>query len=88
MAVQTGWLGGGGVHQIPLPEIASINDKITTQQGGATGTPYYDIELTLGNGTKVTLGRTVRDKHETEWIVQEMRRLAGLQAKSNTAGMA
>jgi hypothetical protein len=88
VAVQSGWLGSGKTHQIPLQEIASINHKISAQQGGATGTPYYDIELTLRNGIKITLGRAVREKPEAEWIVQEMRRLAGLQAKSLTAGMA
>jgi len=36
----------------------------------------------------LTLGRTVRDKHETEWLVEEMRRFTGVQAKSMTAGMA
>jgi hypothetical protein len=88
LTVQSGLLGGGKVRQIPLAEIESISDRITAQQGGATGTPYYDIELSLRDGKKVTLGRTVRDKHETEWLVEEMRRLAGLQAKSMAAGMA
>ncbi len=88
LTVQSGLLGIGKVRQIPLAEIESISDRITSQQGGATGTPYYDIELSLRDGKKVTLGRTVRDKHETEWLVEEMRRLAGLQAKSMAAGMA
>jgi hypothetical protein len=88
LTVQSGLLGVGRVRQIPLAEIESISDRITSQQGGATGTPYYDIELSLRDGKKVTLGRTVRDKHETEWLLEEMRRLAGLQAKSMAAGMA
>ena len=85
--LQAGLLGGGKVRQIPLSEIASINDRITSQQGGGTGTPYYDIVLTLRDGKKLTLGRTLRDKHETEWLLGEMRRLAGVQPKSMTAGM-
>jgi hypothetical protein len=88
LTVQSGLLGGGKVRQIPLAEIASISDRITSQQGGATGTPYYDIELSLRDGKKITLGRTVRDKHETEWLVGEMQRLAGLETKTMTAGMA
>jgi hypothetical protein len=88
VTVQSGLLGGGTVQRIALSEIASIGDRITSQQGGATGTPYYDIELTSRDGKKVTLGRSVRDRHETEWLVQEMRRLAGAQAKSAAAGMA
>lgn len=88
LTVQSGLLGGGKVRQIPLAEIAAISDRIAAQQGGATGTPYYGIELSLRDGKKVTLGRTVRDKHETKWLVEEMRRLAGVQAKSMAAGMA
>ena len=87
LSVQAGLLGGGKVQRVALADIASIGDRITSQQGGATGIPYYDIELTLRNGKKLTLGRGVRDKHETEWLVAEMRRLAGVQAKSMTAGM-
>jgi len=87
LTVQSGLLGVGKVRQIPLAEIETISDKISAQQGGATGTPYYDIELNLRDGKKVTLGRMVRDKHETKWLVEEMRRLAGVQAKSMAAGM-
>lgn len=80
VTLQTGLLGGGKVQRIALSEIASISDRITSQQGGATGIPYYDIDLTLRDGKKLALGRSVRDKHETEWLVEEMRRLAGVQA--------
>jgi hypothetical protein len=88
LRLQSGLLGGGKVQQIALSDIASISDKITAQQGGGTGTPYYDIEMTLRSGKKLTLGRTVRDRHETEWLVSEMRRLTGLERKTMTAGMA
>ena len=88
LTLQSGLLGGGKAQQIALSDIAAISDKITAQQGGGTGTPYYDIEMTLRDGKKLTLGRTLRDKLETEWLVSEMRRLAGLEQKSMTAGMA
>jgi hypothetical protein len=78
VSIQSGLLGGGKTQRFPLAEISSITDKIRAQQGAATGTPYYDIERTLRNGNKVTLGQTLRNKHETDWLVQEMRRLAGL----------
>jgi hypothetical protein len=84
--LQDGFLGGGKVKQIPLSDISSITDRITSQQGGGTGTPYYDIELTLRDGEKLTLGRTLQDKHETTWLVGEMQRLAGLPRKSMSVG--
>lgn len=88
MTVQAGWLGGGKIRRIELSEIATISDRITAQQGGGSGTPFYDIELRLHSGEKITLGHTVRDKRETEWLVGEMMRLSGVQTKSMTAGMA
>jgi hypothetical protein len=82
--VQSGLLGGGKAQQFPFAEISSISDKIRAQQGSSTGIPYYDIELALRDGKKITIGQTLRDKRETEWLVQEMRRLAGL-AQSTSA---
>ena len=86
LRVQSGLAGGGKIQQIPFSEISSISDRITAQQGGGTGTPYYDIELTLRSGKRVTLGRTLRSKQETEFLVSELQRLTGLQAKSVAAG--
>jgi hypothetical protein len=88
LTLQSGLLGGGTVQQITFSDIATITDKINGQQGGGTGTPYYDIEMTLRDGRKLTLGRSLRDKRETEWLMSEMRRLTGLDKKSMTAGMA
>jgi hypothetical protein len=88
LMLQSGLLGGGKVRRIAFADIANISDKITAQQGGGTGTPYYDIEMTLHDGRRLTLGRSVRDKHEVEWLVSEMRRLVGLKEKSAAAGMA
>lgn len=84
--VQDGLLGGGRVRRFALSEITSITSAIKSQQGGGTGTPYYDIELTLGTGKKVTLGRTLGNKQEVDWLLEEMRRLTGLQAKAAAAG--
>jgi hypothetical protein len=85
--LQAGLLGGGKVTQITFADIASIGSKIRAQQGGGTGTPYYDIELTQKNGRKLTLGRTLRSQQETEWLVEEMRRLTGIQARAAAAGV-
>jgi hypothetical protein len=88
LTLQSGLLGGGKVRRIELADIANISDKITAQQDGGTGTPYYDIEMTLRDGRRLTLGRSLRDRHEVEWLVTEMRRLAGLKEKSAAAGIA
>jgi hypothetical protein len=87
LSLQAGLLGRGSIHQIPLSEIVSVNSKINAQQGGSTGVPYYDIELTLRDGKKQTLGSTLQDKKEVAWLVQEMQRLIGPQQKGVAAGM-
>ena len=86
MTLQSGYLGSGSNRRIELPDIANITDRITAQQGGGNGTPYYDIEMTTRDGKKLTLGRTLRDKQETEWLVSEMRRLAGVKGMGAAAG--
>jgi hypothetical protein len=86
LLLQSGLLGGGKVREIGLSEIASITDRIGAQSGNGTGTPYYDIELNLTNGKKLTLGRSVRNTHEVEWLVREMSRLAGVGDRKMTAG--
>lgn len=85
LLVQDGLLGGGKVRRYALSEITSITSAIKSQQGGGTGTPYYDIELTLRTGKKVTLGRTLGNKQEVDWLLEDMRRLAGLQPKAAAA---
>jgi hypothetical protein len=84
--VQAGFLGGGKIRRFALAEVSSITSSIKSQQGGANGTPYYDIELNLRTGKKVTLARTLKDKLEVDWLVEEMRRLTGLLAMGTTAG--
>jgi hypothetical protein len=88
LLLQDGYLGGGKIRRIAFAEIASITSAIKSQQGGSTGIPYYDIELTLRSGKKLTLGRTLRNKQEVDWLIDEMRRSAGLQGKAATAGKA
>ncbi len=87
LMLQSGLLGGGKARKIPLAEIASITDKIGAQMGGGTGTPYYDIELRLRDGKKLTLGRTLRSKHEAEWLVNEMNQLVSGKGKTMTVGV-
>jgi hypothetical protein len=88
LRLQAGLLGGGKVQEFRTADIQAITDKISSQQGGATGVPYYDIEMQMKTGRKFTLGRTLRNKRETDWLVQELRRLAGLELKKMVAGSA
>jgi hypothetical protein len=75
------------VQQFSCADIESITTKITAQQGGSTGTPYYDIQMALrGRTMNITLGRTLRNKHEADWLVEEMQRLAGAKPKGMFAG--
>jgi hypothetical protein len=83
---QSGLLGGGKVREIALSDIASITDRIGAQSRNGTGTPYYDIEMNLPNGKKLTLGRSVRDQREVEWLISEMSRLVGIGERKMTVG--
>lgn len=85
LLVQDGLLGGGKIRRFAFAELASIGSKIASQQGGATGTAYYDIAVRLQNGRKVTLARTIRNKQEVDWLIGEMQRLTGLQPKAAAA---
>ena len=85
LLLQDGFFGGGKVRQFAFSETVSISSAIKSQQGGGTGTPYYDIELNLRSGRKVTLGRTLKNKREVDWLVAEMRRLTGLQPRAEAA---
>jgi hypothetical protein len=85
--LRSGVLGGGKVQEIQAAQVTSIQAVISGQQGGAAGTPYYDIQFWLADDRKVIAGKTVRDKHEVEWLVSEMKRLIGLgKPKTMAAG--
>jgi hypothetical protein len=85
LLVQKGWLGSGKTTTITAAEIADLHTKITAQQGGATGTPYYSLEAVLNTGRSVILGENVRNKEEAEWLAAEMRRIAGIKPKAMAA---
>ena len=84
--VRSGILGGGRMQEIACGQVAKVQTAITAQQGGASGTPYYDIQLVRTDGTQVTLGRTVRDKNEAEYLVAEMQKMIASQAAPAFAG--
>jgi len=89
LSLQDGLLGGGKIQQFSCADIDSITTKITAQQGGAAGTPYYDIQMAVrGRTLPVALGRTLCNKHEADWLVEEMQRLVGTKPKAMSASSA
>lgn len=86
LILEDGFLGNGKRRRFAFAEIASIGNTIKGQQGSAAENAYYDIELNLRSGKKVTLGRTIRNRQEADWLVEEMGRLAGLPPKAMSAG--
>jgi hypothetical protein len=72
--VQSGLFGGGKWREYSKSQVLDIQAVITAQQGGSSGTPYYDIRLLQTEHQNVTLGRTIRDKDEAEWLVAEMKK--------------
>lgn len=85
LRVRSGLFGGGKWQDVSLSEIAGIDIAIRSQQGGRNGTPYYNIELIQANGRKITLGETIRDKQEAEWLASEMRTHLGLKPRFASA---
>jgi hypothetical protein len=83
--VQSGLLGGGKWREFPKSQILDIQALITAQQGGASGTPYYDIRLLQTEHQNITLGRTIKDKDEAEWLVNEMKKALQLRAAAAAA---
>ena len=83
--VRGGLLGFGPKHVVSCSDVTDIALKIGMQTGGASGTPYYDIQLSYANGRKLTAGSGVRSKQEAEWLVAEMKRAMGLREKAEAA---
>ena len=84
LQVRSGLLGSGKTQAIPFTEIAKIQTAITAQQGGGSGTPYYDIQLIRTTGMQVTLGKTVCNKHEAEALALQMQSLILAKSQSMT----
>ena len=78
VTLRTSLLGFASSRQVTFSDIAYIQARITAQQGGSTGTPYYDLQLVRKDGPTITLGSALADKHEAEWLVADMSRLVGL----------
>ena len=60
---------------VPIADIAGFRTVIGMTSGT---TAYYNIQLALRNGRSVTLGGTIKDKLEADWLATEMSRCAGI----------
>jgi hypothetical protein len=84
--VKIGFLNGGKWQEFSKSQVLDIQSVITSQQGGSTGTPYYDIHLLQTEHKNLTIGQTIRNKDEALWIVSEMKRALGGRAAAAVAG--
>jgi len=64
------WLGVSKV--IPCSQVEEIQISIGMQSGGRSGTPYYNVELITHAKKKVSLGRSIKDKRQAEWLATAM----------------
>ncbi len=60
---------------VPVADITGFRTVIGMTSGAAA---YYSIHLALRNGRSVTLGSSIKDKREAEWLAAEMSRCAGI----------
>ena len=65
------WLGVSKV--IPCSQVGDIQLSIGMQSGGRSGTPYYNIELITNGKRKVSLGRSIKNKRQAEWLATAMK---------------
>lgn len=56
-------------------DVRAVRCRIGMQTGqGARGVPFYDVVVTDVAGRDAVVGSGLRDRHEAEWIAQEVRR--------------
>jgi hypothetical protein len=65
----------GRDQEISRDSIADVVPAIGMQAGP---TPYYDVVVRRKDGKKVIAGRSVRDKHEAEWLAITIKNELGL----------
>jgi hypothetical protein len=75
VTLASGYLQPGSERRLTAADIAGIAPVIGMHAGN---TPYYDLEIRLKNGKKVTAGRSVRNKREAEWLAATIRQSLGL----------
>ena len=88
VTIKAGLFGLGPMRTVSCADITDITLTVGMQSGGASGTPYYTINLICPE-RKIEAGTGVRSKLEAEWLVSEMKKSIGLktQAEAATAGV-
>jgi hypothetical protein len=67
----------GRERTLPVAEVADVIAAIGMQAGA---NPYYDVVVRQKDGEKVTIGRSVRDKSEAQWLAVTIKKALGLPA--------
>ncbi|MCH6569894.1 MAG: hypothetical protein IH794_07290 [Acidobacteria bacterium] len=70
--VTSGFLWLGVSRVIPCSQVEDIQISIGMQSGGRSGTPYYNIELITHAKKKLSLGRSIKDKRQADWLATTM----------------
>ncbi len=73
VTVTSGLLWLGVSKAIPCSQVEDIQISIGMQRGGRSGTPFYNITLLTNANKKVTLGRSIKNKRQAEWLVKTMK---------------
>jgi hypothetical protein len=55
---------------VPAHNIDDVTLKIGMQAGNR---PYYDIQIVKRDGKKFFAGRSIKDKQEAEWLMEQIR---------------
>jgi hypothetical protein len=82
VAVASGYLSPGSENTLTTSEISDVSTAIGMQAGS---TPYYDVVIALKNGKKVVAGRSVRNKHEAEWLAITIKQILELDSTRSAA---
>ena len=75
--VRSGLLGGR--RAVVRADLIDVRVSIGMQAGQV---PYYDIGLVDTSGRRTPAGSMIRNKHEAEWLADEIRRAVGLPGHS------
>jgi hypothetical protein len=85
LAVTHSWLFLKWSRQFPVSEIAELFTK-TGMTSGPGQKQYYDLKARLGSGKEITLGSSVPNQAEAEWLLAEFNRALGLRKTSGLNG--